>query len=452
MTPEAAVAAVMNSALNNPFLEPLIDGYLGKPDSFTTNTITNSSPIPDDVLREIAKALPVLQALLPFVPRSLLVKCDVPLCVVEIYSTSVKDYDTSIHFLDSGTCPAAYRINKTLIEYVSSPAMIQKLSGDKPPYRFALTGKNLVCRTANDQQLESELGSPSTAPELNTVFGQFSSHLVLLANSTEPALPGCVKLSWNDEADQQRSICSQSIDEESKCNLEERMFCHCGTKLGQTLPRQLSMFKRDGSVERVSLCKKCQMTRLQEIVEPFIDPKTNFVDHGKVANLTQKPKMFTLDEVADELDKATGIHWPMIPLGALIWSLISDGKEMVRLVGRWISVATEFALRHAPHLITVCPNHSETLHRTPAAGIAVKCEHCSFLRCTGCLAWHDMNGCCPEFATYVKVCPGCRRAVDWMCGCNRLTCSLCNTSFCRTCWQPFPSMEACYRHVAQAGH
>jgi hypothetical protein len=714
--------------------------------------------------------------------------------VVEVFSIGVATYDTFIHFLDSPNCPVAYQINEALINYLSTPEMAQKLSVTAPAYRFAVTGESLVFRTVNGRQVDCDLISPSTAPELNTVFGQFASHLVLLANSTEPAIPGCVKLPWTGEVpvaavrtvdlaplvelasnlvadygtaaktadmfvislnasplivgtgelpapirercqaadgktircnffelqtafsrycsagdgillspvsvqtlgstakpenadayiaglrtrlaaafaveaakvecvflgqeaivcriegiaadrtlhpasddpldseyiyrpcpadeivnncvtgqnptlvvhtpcigfeirhtviqrlaeddfvahikrfgddfgfltsslgeysrpaglpdgvlgqmtievchplfaislaqairntivpdatfdpnrvldstrtlkatntcrhrvripggpppmkvnvnthiqrvfpesevknvrqllnrcgklwrfDERYGILSVPGDEEDELRDlllklkrdEGRMLCQyvCDAEEPELLPQPLSVFKRDGSVERVGVCKGCQGIMLQELVAPFFNPNTHMLDQLKTADLDKKLAMFALDD--EEFDEANGIYWPMIPLGVILWCLMSDKRKTAPFVRAWVSAVVEFALRHAPNLITVCPNHRAIPLRTPQPGRTMKCAHCNFMLCGTCVTWHDMGAPCPADDPTVKRCPGCRVPVTKVSGCNRITCR-CGISFCYQCLAGFPTAAACYAHMAALTH
>jgi hypothetical protein len=165
------------------------------------------------------------------------------------------------------------------------------------------------------------------------------------------------------------------------------------------------------------------------------------LDQAKVMEIPAKlDKIGLLNEDTEEG------NWPMVPMGATLWCLMSDKRGLAPLIRAWVTGVVEFALRNVPHLITFCPNHKAIPLRTPPAGKAMKCEHCNFFMCGLCMTWHDMNIGCAKDPPGMKRCPGCRIPVEKISGCNRITCR-CGKSFCWLCFALFATPGECYAHL-----
>jgi hypothetical protein len=214
------VSQQVEPVLNSPFFIALVEAYLGnqaaekligiqlsrrarKTNTFlihftkTENaTYMNYCPRTPDAGNLMANAIRVLRALLPYVPRAILVKRDIPALVVEIYSVGSSSYDTHLHLFQDPTAniPVAYNLNAAVLDHVAQQGT--KLADAVPAYRFAITGECISYRTFQNKQVDLPLERPNASPTLDSVFGPFVSHLVLLVDPGQPAIPGQPKLPW----------------------------------------------------------------------------------------------------------------------------------------------------------------------------------------------------------------------------------------------------------------
>jgi hypothetical protein len=225
----------------------------------------------------------------------------------------------------------------------------------------------------------------------------------------------------------------------------------CGDEAVDVLPAQLCFFEKNGSVHPFGICRPCMALQLQEALGAFFNPNTQMLDFAKLRDLGQKIEAFPL--MYDEEDAATKLYWPNVPLGSTIWSLMSDKRQVAPFVRAWVTAAADFATRHAPQLITCCPNHRAIPLRVPAPGANMKCAHCQHMLCGTCSEWHAMTEPCRKEVPGTKRCPGCRIPVVKVSGCNRITCR-CGISFCYACDKPdvYATAQQVYDHMTAVKH
>ena len=159
-------------------------------------TLLNYCPKNDTVHQRTIDALRTIKPLLPFVPRSILVHYPSLECAVEIMSVSTLQNETRLYFyedLDLAS-PRAYTINAQILKRLASNTSL--LASCCPKYRFAITGESLIYHKVGGKQVEVDLSYPDTRPELNTVFGEWASHLVLLVDKEESSSMGQPNIPW----------------------------------------------------------------------------------------------------------------------------------------------------------------------------------------------------------------------------------------------------------------
>ena len=214
------VSKQVDPCLNSPFFVSLFDTYMGNENhdslfvgiqmterndpktAFVIHlskvgdeTFMNYCPRNDAVHQLTLDAIATLRPLLPYVPRSILVKNPNPLCAIEIAYHSTSSYDTHLHFFtdESEEVPRAYCLNADILKLLAGDT--RKLSAQMPRYRFALTGECFLYHMVDGRQVEIDLEYPDARPVLDTVFGEWASHLVLLVDKREEPLAG-QELRW----------------------------------------------------------------------------------------------------------------------------------------------------------------------------------------------------------------------------------------------------------------
>lgn len=162
-------------------------------------TYLNYCPRNSTVKDDMNAAIPLLASLLPYVPRSIVVKSEVPLCAVEVvtYGTS-SNYESNLYLVTDPTkkSPFAYPINKALLEYARSK--IKDLQAAHPLLRFAITGESVYYKFNNEKQQETDFAFPVADPNIKSVFNpSHSSQLVFLVDFDYPDKPaGIAPIQW----------------------------------------------------------------------------------------------------------------------------------------------------------------------------------------------------------------------------------------------------------------
>lgn len=215
--PSIIEASIM---MNNVYTVPIIEGYIGDlrsefrpfqktmynkgnslgecicyPEQFGDKTIISytSNKINDENTKKIIEeAIQKAQKIMPYTPRTILVKNDVIKVVVSVTSFGLKNFTTQIiNYTDKNPIP--YSVNKTTIDYLIDH--INELNDVDGHLVIAITGEKFSY-SINEE--ETFIGNPTTNPTIPCVFGMipdFYSHLVVLSNKP---IPNSKQLNWVD--------------------------------------------------------------------------------------------------------------------------------------------------------------------------------------------------------------------------------------------------------------
>jgi hypothetical protein len=214
------------------------------------------------------------------------------------------------------------------------------------------------------------------------------------------------------------------------------------------VPEAIFVYKRDGTVVERPFCRRCLILTIQEFVA-FFNPNTRVINQEMLIGLMNGVEPLPVEPSDDE---AGDERWPVVPLGALIWALMSDKHTLGPLVKAWVSGVQEYTVRKAKHLIAYCPDHPARLLQPPGPGLSLKCDLCNFMLCGMCGTWHKMEQAC-DLAEIegTKRCPRCKVPVCKISGCDRVTCR-CGVSFCWKCPKEkrvaYATANECYAHLA----
>jgi hypothetical protein len=128
------------------------------------------------------RAIPRIEALMPFIPRSVLFELRLPVCVIEISSLSSTDNRTKVHLLIEGEHrPYAYHITKSLI--IELQQKLGDLASVTMPIRFAITGECFSFVIHDDPSDTPNLVQPDCLIDRDAVFTGSPSHLIVLSDS-----------------------------------------------------------------------------------------------------------------------------------------------------------------------------------------------------------------------------------------------------------------------------
>jgi hypothetical protein len=298
---------------------------------------------------QMERGLPVVLALVPFTPRSVIVKRENPLRAVEITSIGANDYSTSVHSLTKIDIPRAYALTAPLLDRVSWT--VSELALANPRCRFAVTGESFMCLDQHGIPQDIDLLDPTTHPDLPTVFGNTTCHLVFLIDEDQPQFADCRQISWigrsprplirprtpSSEEAQRRELMSR-LDRHGQETL-----CHavCSIDPPVLLPQPLFIFERGGLVVEMGLCQECMETMIEDAVRAFFDRANGTMDDTQLRDLSQG--LGPMPTVDSEIDATTGEAWPSVPLGALLWALCSS-RRVAPLVKAWVTGTVDIKL------------------------------------------------------------------------------------------------------------
>ena len=208
---------------------------------------------------------------------------------------------------------------------------------------------------------------------------------------------------------------------------------------------QIPVYREDGSVQLYTFCVHCCHSLLSYNVGTFFD-----VD-------ADKPIMERVCQAVDPVPTITALGepsegaWPAVPLGQLLWMLVSEGKTKA-VTKTWFSAKVFQALR-ASLMFESCPAHAAILLPVPAERVRVNCPQkgCEYYRCPDCLQWH--KGQCTKANAILppgfRTCPNCKRPSVKVSGCNRITCN-CGRHFCYYCgFGPTDTSGEVYDHLSR---
>ena len=216
------VSRELEPVYNSPFCIALIQTYLGEhlQKDFTgiqlgvrknsantflihlTNTdkatYMNYCPKTDQAEKLMDKALAVVRRLLPFTPKSVVFKSEMPLCFIELMAIGCRNYESRVYLPDDNAAPPplAYNLNAKLIDELAKDENRSKLVTMSPEYRIALTGESFIYMFRQGRQVTADLEIPDTSPELKSVFGDWTSHLFLIVDRDAGELHGHTPIPW----------------------------------------------------------------------------------------------------------------------------------------------------------------------------------------------------------------------------------------------------------------
>lgn len=161
-------------------------------------TYLNYCPRTAQVEEAVREAVGILGSLMPFVPKSVILKNDQPLCAVEILGTDTgNNYSNEvILFTDKdATNVIPYPLNQTTLKYTANN--IGELRKTFSRVRFAITGESVYYKYVNGRQKEADLAYPNAYNALKSVFDDhYPSHLLLLVDKFFPNKPDVPALQW----------------------------------------------------------------------------------------------------------------------------------------------------------------------------------------------------------------------------------------------------------------
>jgi hypothetical protein len=135
-------------------------------------------PTTPEMLTEMQDAIQWINALIPFVPRSILFESRAPSCLIEISSLSTTQQRARVHLKH---LPTAYHVTKSLIRELAQRTDV--LASVEMPIRFAITGENFSFGTNLLEYNELQISLPNCHLATATVFARKPSHLVVLSDS-----------------------------------------------------------------------------------------------------------------------------------------------------------------------------------------------------------------------------------------------------------------------------
>jgi hypothetical protein len=210
------------------------------------------------------------------------------------------------------------------------------------------------------------------------------------------------------------------------------------------IPEPLFVYHKDNTVEMVGVCRPCVQITLQEALAFFFNPNTRLINQEKMQSIPQRLEPIPTEPSEEEGDQS----WPSVPLGAQIFTYMSDRRTLAPYVRAWVTGCAEFAVRSARHWITSCPDHPMFLMKMPKPGENLMCAHGdNMFMCAACSTWHKMDAPCNmNEIPGSKRCPRCKVAVFKISGCNHITCR-CGCHWCYKCQAGFDRSDPVYSHM-----
>ena len=221
---------------------------------------------------------------------------------------------------------------------------------------------------------------------------------------------------WRFNEDYRILIIKLDEEEEAKRKMQkvrqEKMnttcFLSCGMDEPELLPQFLFVNEEDGTVKQIGICKKCakDMFASYEDIKFVYNPAKHMI---YLDRLKQLPMTIKGIQLIPQIENGKNEWWPQIPLGQLIWALISDPyDDLTSFVKAWFTIATEYAIQHSDYFM-FCPDHPQIPIIRPGDNETVKCPVCDMIYCKDCNSWHKMDAECSEgfISDEVKRCPDC---------------------------------------------
>lgn len=208
-------------SFQTPFFVPLVDAYWGhKPSKndfvsihmgkkneaaldylthiskWGNHQVLNFCPKTEAIKQELIKAINIIENIMPFVGRSIILRIDEPECACEIVSNGCFDTTKNVHFYadPNPVVPTAYNLNAAVLEWLSQNTV--QLRKSDPHYRIAITGECCLFKEVNGQVVDIPVEYPNIDPDLNAVFCEKPSHLVLLVDKSMPMILNEIPIPW----------------------------------------------------------------------------------------------------------------------------------------------------------------------------------------------------------------------------------------------------------------
>ena len=108
---------------------------------------------------------------MPFIPRSIIVKSEVPLCATEIISYGAShNYETRVFLIDQPGKPKpnVYQLNKQLHEYAVNKT--DELRKTSPKIRFSITGESVYYKFNDKRQAKAPFSCPNVDQNIKSFF------------------------------------------------------------------------------------------------------------------------------------------------------------------------------------------------------------------------------------------------------------------------------------------
>lgn len=171
----------------------------------------------------VKKAIKNCLRLLNYIPNSIIIKYDNPLCAIDFIGDMINnDYTEKIYIIDENNQdnPIPYPLNKATLDFAL--LYIHKLGKTCPQIWFSITGENFYYKQHEGHEIEAKFSNPDFDQKIKSVFDPYHpSHLILFVDKNFQHRPDNVKpLSWlpnsgaSDELkDEQLKIDDSSINQ-----------------------------------------------------------------------------------------------------------------------------------------------------------------------------------------------------------------------------------------------
>ncbi|OHT10725.1 hypothetical protein TRFO_19957 [Tritrichomonas foetus] len=208
----------------------------------------------------------------------------------------------------------------------------------------------------------------------------------------------------------------------------------------------ITVYNQDGTFETKRMCRMCMIENLKQITSSYFD--------GNIINLEKlnmiNARIPIIPSISSDEDKTVFQYWPQIPIGQMLFSLISDSPQMKLYVQAWIKGIINYTVLTSPHEFTSCPEHRDSFFRVNKIHENKFCEHldCYYMYCLKCYTWHKSEESCITKTSKFKHCPRCMVNTFKDGGCNHITCP-CGCHWCYKCMAGFKTAHECYSHLTQ---
>ena len=171
-------------------------------------TIVSFIPKSENVIRECKNGVIISKSLMPFTPRSILIKNDIPNLVIEISVFGNAQYTTELHLLSNNeNLPKCFNLTKRTMNFLYSKKL-KDLASSANLYRIAITGE-LMSYSLDDEHKEVQSQSLRYIRDCETVFGKSVKSRIILMISNGEEMPNETSLKWID-----RSIIAEYVEDE----------------------------------------------------------------------------------------------------------------------------------------------------------------------------------------------------------------------------------------------